>query len=136
MRPAVSVSTGLLTLALVGWLVLAGNAEDRLVAGAGAAFSVVATGVLLTMRVRLVAGPDGFTVRGPAGARNVAWSQVAAISAPSRRRRGLASTSVELDLADDGLIVLGRTELGADPVDVADDLRRWWWPVRDQRRAG
>ena len=135
-RPAVPVVTGVLALGFVGWLILATAAEDRLVAGTGAAAGAVATAVLLTMRVRLIARPAGFTVRGPAGARQVAWSQVVAISAPTRRRRGLASTSVELDLDDDGLIVLGRTELGADPVDVAEELRWWWWQGRDQRHAG
>ena len=135
-RPAVPVATGLLAVAFFGWLLLASTAEDRLVAGAGAGLSAAATVLLLTMRVRLVAGPAGFIVRGPVGARRFAWSQVAAISAPTRRRRGLASTSVELDLDDDGLIVLGRTELGADPVDVAEELRRWWWQTRDGRRVG
>ena len=134
-RPVVPVVTGLLALAFLAWLLLATAAEDRLVAGAGVFLAAVSTAVLLTMRVRLTAGPAGFTVRGPAGARQVPWSQVAAISAPTRRRRGLASTSVELDLDDEGLIVLGKTELGADPVDVAQELRRWWFPVRDQRRA-
>ena len=130
------VLTGVLTAVFLAWLLIAGAAEDRLVAGVGAALSAAATAVLLSMRVRLTAGPAGFTVRGPAGARTVAWSQVSAISSPTRRRRGLASTSVELDLDDDGLIVLGKTELGADPVDVAEALRRWWWQVRDHRRAG
>lgn len=136
-RPAVPVVTGVLTVAFLGWLFLAAaGPEDRLVAGAGAVLGALATALLLSMRDRLVAGPAGFTVRGPAGAREVAWSQVAAISSPTRRRRGLASTSVELDLDDDGLIVLGRTELGADPVDVADELRRWWWRTRDDGRTG
>ncbi len=135
-RPAVPAVAGVLAVAFFGWLLVTSGAEDRLVAGAGVALSTVATAVLLSMRVRLRAGPAGFTVRGPAGNRQVAWSQVAAISAPTRRRRGLASTSVELDLDDDGLIVLGKTELGADPVDVAEELRRWWWQTRDDRGVG
>jgi hypothetical protein len=136
-RPAVPVITGVLTVAFGGWLLFASaGPEDRLVASTGAVLSLLATVLLLSMRVRLVAGPAGFTLRGPAGARQVSWSQVAAISAPTRRRRGLASTSVELDLDDDGLIVLGRTELGADPVDVAEELRRWWWQTRDDRHFG
>ncbi len=132
-RPALPAVAGALCLAFLVWLVLAGAAEDRLVAGTGMCLTAVATGVLLSMRVRLSAGPGGLVVRGPVGAREVVWSQVAAISAPTRRRRGLASTSVELDLDDDGLIVLGRTELGADPGEVAEELRRWWWQVRDER---
>jgi hypothetical protein len=136
-RPAIPSITGLLAVAFLGWLLLAASGpEDRLVAGTGAVLSLIATAVLLSMRVRLTAGPAGFTVRGPSGAREFTWTQVAAISSPTRRRRGLASTSVELDLDDDGLIVLGKTELGADPVDVAEALRRWWWQTRDHRWTG
>ena len=131
--PAIPLATGSVGLAFVGWFLFAGAAEDRLVAAVGAVLCAVATAALLTMRVRLVAGPTGFMLRGPTGTRIFSWKQVSAISAPTRRRRGLASTAVELDLDDDGLILLGRTELGADPVDVAEELRRWWWQTRDSR---
>lgn len=127
-RSLVPAVCGALLAAFAIWLLIATAPEDRLVAGAGVCVTAIATAVLLTMRQRLTAGPDGFTVRGPVGARQVNWAQVSSISAPTRRRRGLASTAVELDLDDDGLIVLGKTELGADPVDVAADLRRWWRP--------
>ncbi|MET3805880.1 hypothetical protein ABIB25_002888 [Nakamurella sp. UYEF19] len=125
-RSLIPAIGGLLCLAFAGWLIVAGSPEDRLVAGAGVCVSAIASAILLTMRQRLIADDDGFTLRGPVGARHVTWGQVVAISSPTRRRRGLASTSVELDLDDDGLIVLGKTELGADPVDVAQDLRQWW----------
>jgi len=65
----------------------------------------------------------------PGGSRRVRWDQVVAIGAPTRRRRGLASTSLELDLDDDGLILFGKTELGADPAEVATELRRLWHPA-------
>lgn len=125
-RPLVPAAGALLCAALLIWTFLATAPEDRLVAGAGVCVTAIASALLLTMRQRLMAGPDGFSVRGPAGVRQVGWDEVVSISAPTRRRRGLASTAVELDLDDDGLIVLGRTELGADPVDVAAALRRWW----------
>jgi hypothetical protein len=88
--------------------------------------AAISAALLTTMRRRLTAGPEGFAVRGPAGVRQVRWDQVVAIAAPTRRRRGLASTSLELDLDDDGLIVLGKIELGADPSDVAQELRALW----------
>lgn len=125
-RSLVPAVGAVLCLAFAGWLLLAGSPEDRLVAGAGVCVSAIASAVLVTMRQRLIADDDGLTLRGPIGTRHVRWHQVVAINAPTRRRRGLASTSVELDLDDDGLIVLGKTELGADPLDVAHDLRRWW----------
>jgi Bacterial PH domain len=130
-RPLIPAVTGLLCAGFAIWVLIAASSEDRLVAGVGVFLTAIAAALLLTMRQRLIAGPDGLTVRGPAGARRIRWDQVTGISTPSRRRRGLASTSLELDLDDDGLIVLGKMELGADPVDVAEELRRWWRPSAD-----
>jgi len=78
------------------------------------------------MRHRLTAGPAGLIIQGPVAARTISWQQVRAITAPTRQRRGLASTSLEIDLDDDGLILLGKTELGCDPIEVAEQLRQWW----------
>jgi hypothetical protein len=43
---------------------------------------------------------------------------------------GDAWATVEVDLADDTLLILGRTELGTDPREVEVLLRGWWegWP--------
>ena len=131
-RAAVPACAGLLCAGFAIWLLLATAPEDRLVAGAGVCFSAIAVGLLITMRQRLTADGAGFVVRGPFSARVVGWDQVARISAPSRRRRGLASTSLEVDLDDDGLIVLGKTELGADPTDVAAELRTRWRSAIDR----
>ncbi len=135
-RPLVLVAGGVLTLALAGWFVLTRTPEDRVVAGTAAIAALIGTVCALPARRRLAADAQGFTLRGPGGARRVAWSQVVAIQAPLRRRRGLSSTSVEIDMDDDGLVVLGRLELGADPADVAARLRALWaasrprWPHR------
>jgi hypothetical protein len=129
-RPLVPAAAGLVCVLSLILVVIAGSPEDRLVAGVGVFVTAIAAALLLTMRQRLTAGPEGLIVRGPAGSRAIRWEQIAAISAPSRRRRGLASTSLELDLDDDGLVVFGRTELGADPMVVAQELRRWWRPAR------
>jgi hypothetical protein len=125
-RPLIPVVCGLLAAVFMIWLIFASAPEDRLVAGAGVALAAIAAALLLTMRQRLTAGPDGLVVRGPGGSRVFAWTEILAISAPSRRRRGLASTSLELELSDDRLLVLGRTELGTDPAEVADVLAEWW----------
>ncbi len=127
-RPLVPAAAGLMSVLFAVWVAVAGSPEDRLVAGAGMFFTAITAAMLLTMRRRLTAGPEGLTVRGPAGSRVIRWDEIAAISSPSRRRRGLASTSLELDLDGDGLVVLGKTELGTDPVDVAQQLRQWWRP--------
>jgi hypothetical protein len=127
-RPLVPAAAGLLCAGFAVWLLIATAPEDRLVAGAGVCVSAIAAGVLVTMRRRLTADHDGFVVRGPLSSRTIGWGQVVQISAPTRRRRGLASSAVEVDLDDDGLIVLGKIEVGADPAEVAVDLRRWWRP--------
>ncbi len=128
-RPLIPAACGLACLGFAGWALTTAGPEDRLVAGVGALVAAIVAAVLLSMRRRLTAGSQGFTLRGPAGARQVDWTRVTAISAPTRRRRGLASTSVEVELDDDVLIMLGRTELGADPVEVAAELQRRWRPA-------
>jgi len=128
-RTSLIVALGCGTVALAAWLVFAGSPRDQVVAGAGVLLSALAAAVLITMRRRLTADSAGLTIRGPGGSRRVRWDQVVAIGAPTRRRRGLASTSLELDLDDDGLILFGKTELGADPAEVATELRRLWHPA-------
>jgi hypothetical protein len=125
-RPVVPAVAGVLCLAFLIWLFIATAPEDRLVAGAGVCLSAIAAAVLVTMRHRLTAYSDAFVIRGPTGAREVSWDKVVGVSAPARRRRGLASTSVEIELDDDTLILFNRTELGADPTEVSMALRRWW----------
>lgn len=100
--------------------------EDRVVAWSGVIVLALATLAAFSMRRRLRADEGGFQVRGPLGTRRYRWSQVVSIGAPSRRRRGLTSVSVEIELIDDTLIVLGRLELGAEPGAVADTLRDRW----------
>jgi hypothetical protein len=129
-RPALPAALAGLAVAFLIWLLFAGTPGDRLVAGAGVFLAAISAALLTTMRRRLTADSAGFAVRGPAGVRQVRWDRVVAIAAPTRRRRGIASTSLELDLDDDGLIVLGRTELGADPSDVAQELRTLWLGTR------
>src|ERR1700712_1872744 len=125
-RPAVPAVAGVLCAAFLAWLFIATAPKDRLVAGAGVWLTAMPAGVLVTMRHRLTAYADAFVIRGPAGAREVTWDRVVAISAPARRRRGLASTSVEIELDDDALLLFNRTELGTDPTEVATALRQWW----------
>jgi hypothetical protein len=130
-RPLVPAVAGVLCVAFLAWLFIATAPEDRLVAGAGVCLSAIAAALLVTMRHRLTAYSDAFVIRGPAGAREITWDRVVAISAPARRRRGLASTSVEIELDDDGLILFNKTELGTDPTDVAAALHRWWKSASD-----
>ena len=113
---------GLAVLAVL-WCVLADATEDRLVAGLVAVALLVTTGVALRYRRRLTADADGFVIRTAFGQVPRRWADLARVSTPTRRRRGLSTTTLELDLTDDTLIVLGRLDLGTDPARVAAVLR-------------
>ena len=125
-RPLLPAAVAVLSAVFLIWLFVASAPEDRLVAGACVCLSAIAAALLVTMRHRLTAYPDAFVIRGPAGSREVTWDRVVSISAPQRRRRGLSSTSVEIELDDEALILFNRTELGTDPAEVATALHGWW----------
>lgn len=74
------------------------------------------------VRPRLAADGDGVTVRTVGRRLSAPWAGVAFRLRPGRRL-GVAAHTLELDLGD-RLVVLGRRELGADPVDVAAELTR------------
>ncbi len=122
-RPRLAaVPLGAAVLAVL-WCVLAGPPEDRLVAGLVAVALLLTAGVALRYRRRLTADADGFVIRTVFGQVPRRWDELARVSTPTRRRRGLSTTTLELDLVDDTLIVLGRLDLGTDPAEVAAVLR-------------
>jgi hypothetical protein len=104
------------------------DAAGRVLVGAGAVLLLLlATRDVLT-RPRLTAGPDGVDVRRLTGGTHLPWAQLG-VHVQEIRRLGVRGRTLELDTAsgpedDDGvLIVLGRRDLGADPVEVARALR-------------
>jgi hypothetical protein len=108
--------------AVLGWvLLLAVDPMDRAVGVVIAAVVAVATG--WAWRRRLVGGPRGLLIGGFGGVRLVPWSQVRSLDAAHNQRLGIATTTIEIDLVDDDLLVFGRTDLGADPMDVLAALR-------------
>lgn len=74
-------------------------------------------------RPRLAVGPEGMTVRGGLSrVRTHAWADVADVRVLETRRFGRVVATLAVDVHDvDGerLLVFGRLDLGADPVDVA-----------------
>ena len=109
-------------LGVCAWvLLLATDALDRVVGVVVAAILAAATA--WAWRRRLVGGPRGLLIGGFGGSRLVPWSQVRGLDAARSQRLGIASTTIEIDLVDDDLLVFGRTDLGADPIDVLADLR-------------
>jgi Bacterial PH domain len=75
------------------------------------------------VRPRLGADARGLTVGGLTGPRHHPWARVRDVRVRTVRRLGRDSTLLEIDVADpDGtehLVIFGRLDLDADPVDVA-----------------
>lgn len=113
-------------------LVLALRSDSGPVAaGTGLAFSVVAVilvvlaGLDLWYRAPLCADAVGLTLGiGPGRTRRIPWSSVGRVEASSTSSRGLLRlASLEIDHGEE-LVLLSRHRLGADPVEVARELRR------------
>ena len=110
-------------VAALAWALLSATTLDRLVAGVIAL--VLAAVTVIGARRRLIGGPRGLLISGVRGSRMVPWSQVRTLQAATSSRAGLTSTTLEIDLVDDDLLVFGRTDLGADPAAVLTVLRTW-----------
>ncbi len=123
-RPALLIAG--LAIAVIAGIVAIFDTDplDRVVAVTGALALLL--GVLLGYRRRLVTGPRGLLVGGLGGTRIIPWSQVHDVSTVKTGRLGVSTSSIEIDLVDDSLLVFGRTDLGADPAEVADELTLWW----------
>lgn len=77
----------------------------------------------LVAPVRLAVDPDGVTVvRGFAARRHLPWAAVERVAVDNRRRFGVSTGTLEVDTGDQ-LHLFGRYDLGADPVEVAEQLR-------------
>jgi hypothetical protein len=103
------------------------DAPGRVLVGAGALLLLALALRDLVARPRLTAGPDGVDVRTWTRRRHLPWSGLR-VRVRESRRLGVRSRTLELDTAagpdDDGvLVVLGRRDLGADPEQVARELR-------------
>ncbi|HET9142313.1 PH domain-containing protein [Actinophytocola sp.] len=104
-----------------GAVFLIGDAPGRLLLGVLAVAAGLAGLFGTVARPRLAADPQGVTVRGLTGRRHWAWTEVT-VRLTHTRRLGREIATIELD-ADPDLVVLGRLDLGADPVEVIETLR-------------
>lgn len=119
-----------LAVAATGWsvtvLISGADPAGALVAGVAAFGLILAAASGTRARPRLEAGPEGLTVRRLTWTRHVPWGRVDDLRLLRTRRLGRESVLLELELRDvddhERLVILGRAELGADPVDVFDDL--------------
>jgi hypothetical protein len=132
--PWPAVLLGLLaTVGLAAWAVAAGDPPGRLLVGIAALVLGVATVIGAVARPRLRADDDGLALRGVSGTRRFPWERVDAVRVVRMRRLGVPAAYLEVEARDDvagaadgdpgRLLVLGRLELGTDPVEVAGALQ-------------
>jgi Bacterial PH domain len=72
----------------------------------------------LVFSPRLTASQDGIVINAPLTRTTLAWDEVEDVRAETRFRRGLRSTTLEID-AGPVLAVFSRRALGTEPVDAA-----------------
>lgn len=120
-RRAESVVAGLVGLSLLG-IAVGLDLAGLLLVGLAGVFLLGLAVADSVVRPRLAADAEGLTVR-TLGRRLAAPWAGAEVRLRPGRRLGAASHTLEMDIGDT-LVVLGRRELGADPVDVAATLER------------
>jgi hypothetical protein len=119
-------------VAALAWCVL-GSADPagRLLGGVAALVLTVAALFGTLARPRLAADHSGLRVRGFGGTASYGWPQISRLRLVHTRRFGRNVPTLEIEVwaggpeaaQDERLLVFGWLELGADPRDVADDLR-------------
>ncbi|WP_433784791.1 PH domain-containing protein [Actinomycetospora sp. CA-101289] len=130
--PAV-VAGAVAAIGLAAWAVSADDAPGRVLTGVAAVVLAVAAVIGAVARPRLRADETGLALRGATGTRRWPWERVDAVRTMRMRRMGLPTSYLEVEARDEPgrdepepdsrLLVLGRLELGADPVEVADALQ-------------
>jgi hypothetical protein len=76
----------------------------------------------LVARERLRADPDGVVaVRGYAGHRRLAWSEIERVRVDARTRFGASTELLEVDAGEE-IYLFSRHDLGVDPTDAAEAL--------------
>ncbi|MFC5136660.1 PH domain-containing protein [Actinomycetospora rhizophila] len=118
-------------LGLGAWALAATDPPGRLLTGLAALALALSAAFGAFARPRLRADDDGLVLRGVSGRRAWPWTRVDAVRSVRMRRMGLPAAYLEVEVRDeDGgeggterLLVLGRLELGTDPVEVADALQ-------------
>lgn len=119
-------------IAAVAWCMLgSSDPAGRLLGGVAAVVLTVAALFGTFARPRLAADRAGLHVRGFGGTASYGWPHVSRVRLVNTRRFGRNVPILEIEVwvggpgadQDERLLVFGWLELGADPRDVADDLR-------------
>jgi len=122
------------TLGLGAWALAAPDPPGRLLVGIATLAVGVVTAIGAFARPRLSVDDAGLVLRGVTGTRRWPWERVDAVRVVRMRRLGVPAAYVEVEARDEALdatdrvdggrlLVLGRLELGTDPVEVAGALQ-------------
>lgn len=109
-------------LMAVGCLVLIDDVPGRILTGTAAIGLLLFAVGSWRARPRLAVTPAGLVYRGWVRARVLHRPDVDAVRITEFRRLGRKVRLLEIDTADDTLLVLSRWDLGGDPVRVLDAL--------------
>lgn len=122
-RPAavavVAVAAVVMSAAFVA---LAGDIPGRILSGVAALGLLVFAAGSWRARPRLAVTPVGLVSRGWFHTRTLRPADLASVRITEFRRLGRRVRLLEIDTADDTLLVFSRWDLGTDPLDVLDAL--------------
>lgn len=94
----------------------------RVLAGIAAVGLIVFASLSWRARPKLAIGNDGLVTRGWVSTRVLSRADIKLIRITEFRRLARKVRLLEIDTADDRLLVFSRWDLGADPLDVLDAL--------------
>jgi len=126
-RWALVVLAWLGTVAALTFVLVSTDKPGQILLGVAALVLAGLAAYGTVIRPRLMADSSGITVRTLSGREHLPWARIS-VRLVHRRRLGRDLASIEVDVRepdteDEGLLVFGWLDLGADPVDVAEVLR-------------
>ncbi|ORV62924.1 PH domain-containing protein [Mycobacterium europaeum] len=98
------------------------DVPGRILAGIAAAGLILFAGATWRARPKLAMTPDGLVLRGWFRTQVLRRSDIKIIRITEFRRYGRKVRLLEVEDADDGLVLFSRWDLGADPLEVLDAL--------------
>lgn len=119
-RFTVGAAGGAVVTALLA--ALTGDAPTRLLFGLAALVLLAYAAGDVVFSPRIEADPYGVVVRSPLTRARLGWDEIDSVRADVSTRRGLRSTTLEID-AGDVLAVLSRRAIGTDPERAAALIR-------------
>ncbi len=109
-------------LMAIASVTLVTDRPGRLLTGIAALGLILFAGVSWRARPKLAIAPEGLALRGWFRTRLLRQPDIKIIRITEFRRFGRKVRLLEVELADGGLVIFSRWDLGTDPLDVLDAL--------------